>query len=240
MLKNFSATALACVTIALFAVAPTFAQDESTAIDSSKIPASANSLDAFVPAGWKIEEKIEGDLNDDKKSDTILKLIEDKPDTAKDGMKTDRSRALVIVFAGGDAKYRLAAVNGTLLQCTSCGGAFYGFVDAPANVSIAKGVIVIEQDHGSRDVTDTTYRFRFDQQPNMFILIGFDYSTRDRAAGGVWTESTNYLTGKRITTVDKGKKATTRTTTIAKDRIALEAVDGDKMDAEATHRLGLD
>lgn len=229
-----------CAAVAALAATAAFAQDQRTVIESSKLPQSAASVNDFVPAGWKIEEKIVGDLNDDKKADTILKLVEDKASPNKDDMIVERDRALVILFAGTESKYRLAAVNSTLLQCTACGGAFYGVVDAPANVSIEKGVIVIEQEHGSRDVTETTYRFRFDEQPNMFILIGFDYASRDRAAGGVWTESTNYLTGKRITTISKGKKDTSKTTTVAKKRMSLEEVDGDKMDAAATHRLGLD
>ena len=231
--------ALVCTIFAVIAAAPTFAQDDKPSIDRSTLPTSADSPNAFVPKGWKIEEKISGDLTGDGKADLALKLIEDKPASTEDKI-SERNRALIVLFAGGEAKYRLAAVNDRLLQCTACGGAFYGVVDAPANVSIAKGVLVVDQEHGSRDVTNTTYRFRYDGQPDMLILIGFDYATRDRAAGGVWTESTNYLTGKRITTIDKGKKSTTKTTTVAKDRMSLEEVDGEKMDEQATHRLGLD
>ncbi len=217
-----------------------FGQDERAAIDSSKIPASGNAPADFVPAGWKIEEQISGDVNADGKSDTLLKLIEDKPATNKEDQMVDRGRALVILFAGDDAKLRLGAVADKLLQCTGCGGAFYGAVDAPANVKIEKGVIIVDQDHGSRWVTETTYRFRFDEQPNKFILIGFDYASRDRAEGSVSTESTNYLTGKRITTVGKGKRNTTKTTQVTKMRYSIDEVDSDKLESEATHRLGLD
>lgn len=238
MIKVLIKGALLCTVLAAFSAVSTFAQDERASIDRSKLPESANSVNAFVPAGWKIEEKITGDVNDDKVADVLLKLIEDQP--AKADEMNDRSRALVILFAGGEAKYRLAAVSDTLLQCTSCGGAFYGVVDAPANVSIQKGVIIVSQDHGSREVTETTFRFRYDEQPGMFILIGFDYASRDRAAGGVWTESTNYLTGKRVTTIDKGKKSSTKTTVVAKDRMSIEEVDYEKLEGDATHRLGLD
>lgn len=241
IIKNISAFLLTFAALMMFAVVSSNAQDDRVVIDSAKIPASGNSLKDFVPAGWKIEKTIKGDLNGDKRSDTVLELIEDKAAATKDDMKVDRSRALVILLAGrGAAKFKLAAVNGKLLQCTACGGAFYGFMDAPAGVAIRKGVLVIEQEHGSRDLTSTTYRFKYDAQRNKFVLIGFDYADTDRAAGGTWTESTNYLTGKRVTTVDKGKKSTTKTTTIAKKRISIDEVDGEKMDAEATHRLGLD
>jgi hypothetical protein len=239
MFKNVFKCALTCAILAVIGTATAFAQDEKVTVDRSKIPASADSPNAFVPPGWKIEEKVSGDLNGDGKADLALKLIQDKPGNTQDQIN-ERGRALIILFAGGKAGYRLAAVTDTLLQCTGCGGAFYGIVDAPANVSIEKGVIVVSQDHGSREVTETTYRFRYDEQPAMFILIGFDYASRDRAAGGVWTESTNYLTGKRVTTVDKGKRRTTKTTVVAKNRMSIEEVDAEKLEGEATHRLGLD
>jgi len=74
----------------------------------------------------------------------------------------------------------------------------------------------------------------------MFILIGFDYAGRDRGVGDVTTESTNYLTGKRITTVSKGKRETTKTTIVKKMRYSIEEVSAENFEAEATTRLGLD
>lgn len=247
MKKNFAAAIAFAVFAFLitfptssFAQADTAGQDEAATIDPSLVAESGNKVGDFVPKGWKIEEDVKGDLNGDGIADHCIKLVEDKPATNKDDTMNDRSRALVVVFGRQDGGLVKAAVAGKLLQCTGCGGAFYGVSDAPANVKIEKEVIVVEQDSGSRWVTDTTYRFRYDEQPGMFILIGYDYSSRDRAAGGSSSESTNYLTGKRITTVEKGKKSTTKTTTVAKDRMSIEEVDSEKMDAEATHRLGLD
>lgn len=238
MMKALAKCALLCTTLTVLAAANLYAQDEKATIDRSQVPAKGVMPEAFVPGGWKIEEQVRGDLNGDGESDIALKLIQDKQAANKDEMNS-RDRALLIIFSEGEDNFRLAAINDTLLQCTSCGGAFYGFVDAPANVSIKKGILIVQQDHGSRDVTDTTYRFRYDEQPSMFILIGFDYATRDRATGSVWTESTNFLTGKRVTYIGKGKKSSRKTTTVAKKRMSLEEVDGEKMDEEATLRLGL-
>lgn len=109
--------------------------------------------------------------------------------------------------------------------------------NAPANVSIEKGVLIVQQDHGSRWVTDTTYRFRYDEQPGKFILIGFDYSSRDRNTDASASESTNYITGKRITSTGEGKD---KTTVVEKMRYSIEEVDAEKFDEEATKRLGLD
>ncbi|HQZ95241.1 MAG TPA: hypothetical protein PLP21_02930 [Pyrinomonadaceae bacterium] len=213
------------------------AQDERPGIKIDAIAKAGDKVGDFVPKGWKIEENVSGDLNGDGIADHALKLIEDIKSTPDE--PADRNRALVLVFANNDGKLTRAAVSDKLLQCTSCGGAFYGVVDAPANVKIEKGVLIVDQDRGSREVTETTYRFRYDEQPSMFILIGFDYTSRDRANGEVSSESTNYLTGKRITTTGKGKKTTTKTTTVQKMRYSLEEVDADKFDEEATNRLGL-
>lgn len=240
LIKTFTAGAVACMLLIICAVSPASAQDEGTVIDKSKVPATAAKTAGFVPKGWKLEEQINGDLNGDGIADHVLKLIEDKPALDKDETMNERSRAMVVVFEDKDGTLRNVAVADKLLQCASCGGAFYGVGAAPANVSIAKGVLIVQQDHGSRWVTDMTYRFRYDEQPSMFILIGFDYSSRDRAVGDVATESTNYLTGKRITTTGKGKRTTTKTTQIEKTRLSLDEVDTEKFEEEATKRLGLD
>ena len=212
------------------------AQDEAKRIDDSAVAASGDVVDDFIPEGWKIEADVAGDLNGGGTVDHAITMIEDKPATDKDGGSVDRNRGLVIVFGQTGGKFTKAAVADRLLQCPNCGGAFYGAGNAPANVSIAKGVLIIQQDHGSRWVTDTTYRFRYDEQPNMFILIGFDYSSRDRNTGTGASESTNYLTGKRITSKD-GKN---NTTVVEKMRYSIEEVDAEKFDEEATKRLGLD
>lgn len=212
-----------------------FAQDTPVNFDRDSIPATAIKVEGFVPTGWKIEEQIKGDVNADGVSDVLVKLIEDKP--KKEDEFVDRSRVLVIAVADGKGGFRNAAIADKLLQCTGCGGAFYGVMDAPANVSIEKGVIVVSQDHGSRWVSEISFRFRFDEQPQMFILIGFDYSTRDRAEASVVSESINYLTGKRIATNSKGKKTTT---TVAKKRSSIEDVDSEEFESAAAKRLGVD
>lgn len=215
-----------------------FAQ-EGTPIDKSKVPAEADNISRFVPPGWKIEEQVAGDLNGDAVPDYVLKLVEDNPATDSGGVATERQRALVIVLQAG-SKLARAAVSDKLLQCTRCGGAFYGVSESPANIQIEKGSIVVDQDHGSRNLTNTTYRFRFDAATKKFILIGFDYADADRLTANVVSESTNYLTGVRITTRGKGDRDIKRRTVIAKKKNSIEDVDSDKYEQAATKRLGLD
>ncbi len=240
LLKALAASLCALVIVVLFAARPSFAQADPPTFDKSKVPVTAGTIAGFVPAGWKLEEDVKGDLNQDGVVDHVLKLIQKEPAGAKEDEASMGERAMVIVFADKGGKLQRAAVSDTVLQCGGCGGAFYGMLSAPANVSIKNGVIVVEQDYGSRWVTEMTFRFRYDEQPAMFILIGFDFSSRDRAAGGESSESTNYLTGTRITTTVKGKKTTTKTTKVAKDRRSIEEVDKDKFDEDANKRLGLD
>ncbi|MBK7706597.1 MAG: hypothetical protein IPJ30_12680 [Acidobacteria bacterium] len=93
------------------------------------------------------------------------------------------NRVLIIVFADKEGSLSAAAVAPSVLQCASCGGAFYGAGNAPANVSIKNGVIIVELDYGFALGPEMTFRFRYDAQPEKFILIGFDYTSRDRAGG---------------------------------------------------------
>ncbi len=215
------------------------AQDDRLSFDKSKVPASANSTKDFVPAGWKVEEEISGDLNGDGIADYALKLVQDLPATDKDGMATERDRVLAILFGSQNGKLSRAAVNDKLLQCTRCGGAFYGVVESPANVKIEKGVLIVEQDHGSRNITDTTYRFRYEIESGKFLLIGFDLADADRLSAQTVTESTNYLTGIRVATRSKGKRDITTRSPIAKTKIYFEGVDGDKLETAAYQRLKL-
>ncbi len=211
------------------------AQETESPINRSLIPIQANALNKFVPPGWKIEKKLTADLNGDSLPDFALELVENKPEKDQSGDPTERSRALVIVLQNQDGKLARAGVADKLLQCTRCGGAFYGVVEAPASVKIEKGVIIVEQDHGSRNLTNTTYRFRYDAETQRFILIGFDFADADRLTGKDVSESTNYLTGVRRVT--RGKATTS--STIPRKKVFIEDVEYEKFEEDAEKRLNL-
>jgi hypothetical protein len=215
---------------------PASAQEDRAVVDVSNIPAEAKDVKAFAPPGWVVEEEVRGDLDADSVPDVALKIIQEKPAGASDDEIVERQRALVILLAGADGTLRRAAVAPRLLQCTACGGAFYGFVEAPANVKIEKGVVVVEQDHGSREVTDVTFRVRRDPATSRFVLIGFDLASNDRATGSTVSESTNYLTGARVVTRGT-KRATSK---VRAERIDVERIDDERFEGDALHRLGLD
>lgn len=203
-----------------------FAQTDAHTFPKEQVPGSGALARDFAPKGWLIEASVKGDLNGDGKADLAIKLIEQKSQGADPDINEDRQRALVVALANQNGGFTRAAISDGLLQCTGCGGAFYGVMPAPSNVSIAKGVLIVNQDHGSRDVEESTYKIRFDAVTGRFILIGLDITDRDRLTGDVTKLSTNYLTGVRITTIypGKGRKSTKRTT-VSREKQYLEDLD---------------
>ena len=89
-------------------------------------------------------------------------------------------------------------------------------------------------------MTDTTYRFRFDSATQRFVLIGFDLSDVDRLTASGVTESTNYLTGFRITTRGKGNRDTKMRTVVPKTTIYLDDASAADLEGAALKRLHLD
>ena len=230
---------LLAVLILLVCGFTTFAQDEAGKIDVSRIPAHAKDAASFVPAGWKIEEQVTGDLNGDSLPDYVLKFVEDKPAKDADDMPTERGRALVIALAATDGTLKRAGVADKLLQCTRCGGAFYGVVESPAGVSIEKGVVVVEQDHGSRNLTNTTYKFRFEAATQRFRLIGFELADADRLTAQVVSESNNYLTNSRVITRSRGNRDIKTKSALSRHKFYLEDVSSEEFEIAAYKRLGL-
>jgi hypothetical protein len=226
--------------LSLYLILPSLASAQQGRVitDQSGIPRKGKEIADFVPRGWKIEARVSGDLNRDSLPDYALKLVEDKP-AANGDVPNERRRVLIVLLRTGEGKLARAAVTDRLLQCTTCGGAFYGVVEAPANVAIKNGVLIVDQDHGSREVTALTYRFRYEPNAGRFALIGFDIATVDRATGVEVSESTNYLTGARITTRRSGAKAVTSKKNVATKKIYIEQVDSDEFEAAAAERLHL-
>jgi len=170
------------------------AENSRRFIDISNTPLESPSLNNFVPQGWIIEKKVEGDLNGDTKPDVILQLIEDLP--AKSQEKRDqRYRAMIVLFGAEGGKFRRAEVADRLLPCSDCGGTYANPAVTP-NIKISRGVIVIEAElgGGSRETCSYVQRFRYDTELKHFVLIGYDANwLSDNHA-----ESTNYLTGTKL------------------------------------------
>ena len=174
---------------------PVLAQ-EPTPLDLSKVPQEGKAPQDFVPAGWKIEDTLKGDLDRNGSEDVVLQLIEQGPEKTADGELVDHARALVALLSEG-GKLRRAGASNKVLYCNTCAGTLSA--PGPGQVKIAKGVIIVDQISGSRETTHTTLRFRYEPKDKRFLLIGEDVGNSDRNTGETNSVSTNLLTGLRIT-----------------------------------------
>jgi hypothetical protein len=206
--------------------------------NAAKLPKVGNKIPEYVPKGWKIEEQKEGDLNGDNIPDLVIKIQEDLKSKSEDE-PVSKERIMIVLAKQADGKFKLLGVGEKVLQCTGCGGAFYGVVEAPADFEIKKGVIIVTQDSGSRNVLTQTYRFRYNAELDRIVLIGADLVDRDRATGETNSSSINYLTNIKITEqykysekTDKDKLISSKKTTIKSQSISLENFNFEKIIGE--------
>ena len=199
----FSLTALALG-------APFVHAQDSAPLEVKRVAERAKYANLFAPRGWKTEKIARGDLNRDGRIDAAIVLIENKPATDKDGIATDRKRALVIAF-NDKRGWKRVGFNNQLLLGTRDGGAFYGMSAAPVEVSIEKGVVLVNMEFGSREVTTTTHILRWEPKRHAVYVLGVDTATRDRNDGSFKASSVNYLMGvKRVmNSVSNGKNTKT-------------------------------
>ncbi len=173
----------------------------------------------FVPAGWEIAYKAEGDVTGDKLDDLVLVLMKkDDPEAAG---------ILLVLMRTSDGSFEQIGSNNDLILCEECHG-----TASDTSVAISnRGVLTVYQLAGSRDTREDLWRFRVDPAARKMRLIGLDAEYRDQLEGDGAKESTNYLTGKRITETylyDKKKQANvvtkSRTTSVATPKVFLEQV----------------
>jgi len=180
-----NAVILQCVLALALAFGTASAAPFSTPVRRAADPA------AFVPAGYTIEESVDGELNGDALVDRVLVLLHDEREEG------DRQRALVVLLRDKDGWFG-AGTNSTLVACFQCLGVKGG--DATPEIAIAKRVISVTQFGGSRYYYGSTHRFRWSAGARRFQLIGLDSSAGDAILGSSTEESANYLTREIVTT----------------------------------------
>ncbi len=157
----------------------------------SALPKRGATPAAFVPKGWSVEVTVEGDLDADKKPDTVLVLLEDAPED-------DRERA-VLVLLQRDPGYVLGGSNVGLVACWMSSGAKGG--EGTPSIEIQKGVLLVDQMSGSRQFTTSLDRFRWNRSRRLFEWIGQDLMHADAITGESTQTSCNFLTRECIETV---------------------------------------
>jgi hypothetical protein len=131
-----------------------------------------------------------------------------------------------VLRSRASGSYSPAGEGRRILLCSSCGGAFFGTLDAPVKLSSKDGTLVIKQSFGSRTVTEQTFRLALRQ--GRAQLIGYDELDRDRATGAWTSTSTNLLTRVRFTERRRrGRKVVRKTSSVDVKPIALSRVDRD-------------
>jgi hypothetical protein len=185
----------------------------------------------FVPAGWTVEQELQGDLNGDGIADAVLMLVEE----GHAGPTDETERSLVVLAGQRDGSFVEIGTSRKLLLCVQCFGAMGG----KPRLSIQRNVLVVEQEAGSRETTSGLWRLRFDPASKRMRLIGLDVRKADRATGVSTSESTNYLNGKRITEslrYDEAKKKDVvvgkKTSSVATAPIFLEDVDAGPLESD--------
>ena len=223
--------------VAVITITPSLVADSAIAqsarpIDLRQFPTQGATVQTFVPKGWKVEAKADGDLNDDKRSDIVLKLIETALPGSDPNIPSDRARALLVLQKQSNGQWQRIGIAPRLLLCLNCAGVLGSPDGANVQVKIEKGVILVRQFRGSREAIETLHRFWMDKPSNRIVLIGQDVRRYDRANGDATLESSNFLTGQKVTEQSRANSqrngielVSEKRSSIAKTKPAIETVD---------------
>lgn len=168
-------------------------------------PKTGKTLNDFVPSGWKVLKKTEGDLNKDNLPDLAVILASNVEDTNSDDAM-DAPRPLLILFKQADGSLLLSAVQPAIVMCKQCGGVFG---DPLEDFTIERGTVVLKHYGGSNDKWGSTYRFRF--QDGDWFLIGKLVFNHNGISGEHHEKDENLLTGDVVeTNTDTHSHTTTK------------------------------
>ena len=145
----------------------------------------------FIPKGYKLFDKVYGDLNQDGATDCVLIIKAMRKDgfvKGDDGEVIDRNRRGIIILFNKQDRYEVALKN---YDCFSSENEDGGVYDPPElSINIRRGKLYVDYNYGRYGFW--SYCFRY--QDSDFALIGFDRSENWGAT--VFTKkSINFLTG---------------------------------------------
>lgn len=174
-------------------------------IPTAQAASTASTPDSLMPRQYVVEKRVEGDLDKDGDIDVVMVGVDGPAEIQELTEDAGEGSRVLIVAQKGPTGYKSVGVSYDALMCRACGGAFWGIAPAPIDIQIAKGVLIVEQSAGSREVQAWKHRYRIEK--NKVRLIGLDSELYDRATGDGTSTSTNYLTGATITMVTKAEVA---------------------------------
>ncbi|MGL4768086.1 MAG: hypothetical protein ACRCV6_08445 [Formosimonas sp.] len=169
--------------------------------------AQAASIEAWVPQGWSIIQKAQGDLNSDGLADVAL-IIENTD--AKNKVKNEylgapelnlNPRHLLIGLQNKQGGYDLALKQTKFIPSPNSeeSPCLQDPLEESVPMSIKNGVLTLQLSYwyscGTWYSSKHTYRFRHNGA--QFALVGYDDWSMHRASGEVRAESVNVLTGRK-------------------------------------------
>lgn len=132
------------------------------------LPQTGIKLESFVPKGWHVAEKAEGDLNKDNTPDLAAVLEADKEvPNLKEPDYPQKPRILFIAFKQPDGGYTLSIQSNESVLLSNEGGVMG---DPLAGLTIERGTLLVQFYGGSADRWGYDYRWRF--QNSDWFLIG--------------------------------------------------------------------
>ncbi|NJO13961.1 MAG: hypothetical protein HC870_01840 [Rhizobiales bacterium] len=156
----------------------------------------------FVPRGWRLYDKAEGDLDNDGQSDAVLIIQKNDPSLMvenPDGLGMDwfdaNPRMVLVALQDEAGQYRLVARNGMIVPDHDS-----PTIDDPfQDLRIENGSVHLDlaffASAGSWSMFSRRFQFRWDGKA--MALIGFESNHVHRGSGEMQQTSVNYLTGKR-------------------------------------------
>ena len=193
----------------LFAfAAPAAAQDlRIPDISYPTLPAEVESAEDFVPTGWRIDDRAEGDLDRDGTADLALVLRQQDPanviadERLASGPLDTNPRLLAVALARPGGGYRLVGQNHELIPRHTQPSLEDAFDPEGEALKIERGALKLSlirfANAGGWDAGGTSFTFRW--QDGALRLIGFDWDNVRRNTGEMVEVSINFLTRRMRT-----------------------------------------
>ncbi|MGO4259297.1 hypothetical protein [Lysobacter sp. TAB13] len=145
---------------------------------------SAEEVNGMLDTGARLESRVDGDFDGDGEIDTVFV-----------GRGEDKRSLSAMLAYRSEVDLGHQPVGVLELDVSPLGD---------AQVSIRKGVLVIEDLTGGTTATQTTYRYRYDPKQTRMRLIGLDAQRYSRTnSHGTIKLSWNLLTGDRV--IERGE-----------------------------------
>ncbi|MEL6529317.1 MAG: hypothetical protein AAFQ27_05105 [Pseudomonadota bacterium] len=156
----------------------------------------------FVPFGWKLFDKAEGDLDGDGRVDSVLIIQKNDPDLVienPDGLGMDRydsnPRMVLVALQSNPGQYKLVVRDAAIIPDHNAPTISDPFED----LRIHNGSLHLDLAFFANAGSWTAFnrRFQFRWNGDAMALIGFESSHVHRGSGEIEMVSVNYLTGRR-------------------------------------------